>query len=62
MRMDSKHIEELLNKYWQAETSLEEEQLLRQYFSSDDVPEHLRETALLFRYYEDQKKESINSS
>lgn len=58
--MDSKHIEELLTKYWQAETSLEEEQMLRQYFSSEDVPEHLKETAMLFKYYEEQKKEVIS--
>jgi hypothetical protein len=58
--MGSKHIEALLNKYWQAETSLEEEQQLRNFFLAEEVPEHLTETAALFRYYETQKRESLN--
>ena len=33
--MDSKHLDDLLQKYWNAETSLEEEQELRKFFSSD---------------------------
>lgn len=59
MRMDSKRIEELLGKYWQCETSLEEEQQLREYFSGDDIPEQLKETAALFRYFSQHKKKAI---
>ena len=58
--MDSKHIEDLLQKYWNAETSLEEEQVLRQFFSSEQVPENLNDTANLFRYFEAQKKMGVN--
>ena len=40
--MDSdKHIEELLQRYWLCETSVEEEAQLRTFFSSADVPAHL---------------------
>lgn len=60
--MDSKHIELLLEKYWNAETSLEEEQKLRAYFNSSAVPESLKETAALFRYFESEKKKSVEES
>ena len=43
--MDYKYIEQLLERYWIAETSLEEESILRTFFSQKDIPaemEHLR--------------------
>ena len=40
--MDYKYIEQLINRYLDAETSVEEEQILRQFFAQADVPEHLR--------------------
>ncbi len=52
--MDSK-IEQLLERYWKCETSLEEEKELRTYFNENDVPEDLKETALLFKYFEIQR-------
>lgn len=58
--MDSNKIEALLNKYWNCETSLEEEQQLRDYFKGGNIPEQLRETAALFRYFELQKKKSLS--
>jgi hypothetical protein len=58
--MDSKQIEQLLEKYWNAETSLEEEKELHQFFQGNDVPENLKETAVLFRYFETEKKRSLN--
>jgi hypothetical protein len=60
MPMDSNKIDALLNKYWNADTSLEEEQQLRDYFKQSDIPEHLKEAASLFRYFELQKKKSLN--
>lgn len=62
MPMDSKRIEELLNKYWECDTSLEEEQQLREYFQGSDIPEQHRETAALFRYFNANKKKSLNDS
>ncbi len=58
--MDSKRIEELLEKYWSAETSLEEEQELHQYFTSTAVPENLKETSALFHYFGAEKNRSLN--
>jgi hypothetical protein len=60
--MDSKRIEQLLEKYWNAETSLEEEQELHQYFQGPDVPEKLKETAALFRYFETEKSRTLNEN
>ncbi len=36
-----KRIERLLDKYWQGTSSLEEEEVLRNYFNSEKVAEHL---------------------
>ncbi len=60
--MDSKRIEQLLEKYWNAETSLEEEQELHQFFQSSNVPDNLKETAPLFRYFEEEKSRSLDKN
>jgi hypothetical protein len=61
MRMDSKHLEELLQKYWNCETSLEEEQQLREYFRTEEIPEQLKDTASLFNYFETQKQKAVDT-
>lgn len=48
--MDSKQLEQLLEKYWNCETSLEDEKVLRDYFNGSEVPQHLKETASLFQF------------
>ena len=60
--MDSKHLEQLLEKYWNCESSLEEEQELHAYFGGQGVPDSLKETAELFRYFETEKKKSLDGS
>lgn len=57
--MDSKHIEQLLEKYWNCETSLEEEQELKDFFRSGNPPEGLKEAAALFRYFDQQQKKTV---
>ena len=59
--MDSKQLEQLLEKYWNCETSLEEEKQLREYFRGS-VPENLKDTADLFRYYEAQQSHSVEGT
>jgi len=54
--MDSKKIEALLEKYWSCDTSLEEEQILKEYFLSKDVDEEFSDSFLLFQYYSEEKK------
>jgi hypothetical protein len=60
MPMDSSKIDELLNRYWECETSLEEEQQLREYFDGSYIPERHKEAAALFRYFAHNKKKSLN--
>jgi hypothetical protein len=60
MRMDFNTMEELLRKYWNCETTLEEEKQLREYFGGNNIPEQWKETAALFRYFEVSKKKSLN--
>jgi hypothetical protein len=58
--MDSKEIVQLLEKYWNCDTTLEEENQLSNFFSSADVPSHLHETSELFHYYDDQRKQPLS--
>ncbi len=58
--MDSKQLEQLLEKYWNCETSLEDEKQLREHFRGE-VPENLKETADLFRYFEAQQSQSVEA-
>ncbi len=60
--MDSNIIEQLLEKYWMAETSLEEEQQLRDFFQSKDVPESMKATAEMFRFFDSEKNKSLNEN
>ena len=53
--MDYKYIEQLLERYWQCETSLQEEAILRAFFSQEDVPVWLMKYKALFA--EQQQKE-----
>ena len=46
--MDYKYIEQLLERYWQCETTLQEESILRSFFSQDDVPAELLKYKPLF--------------
>jgi hypothetical protein len=62
MLMDSKKIEELLNKYWNCETSLEEEQQLREYFRGQQIPEQWKEASTLFRYFDEHKKKILTDA
>ena len=55
MNMDYKYIEQLLERYWQCETSLEEEEILRAFFRQGDVPARLLRFKDLFVYEQTQK-------
>jgi hypothetical protein len=39
--MDYKYIEQLLERYWNAETTLEEESILRTFFRQESLPEEM---------------------
>lgn len=54
--MELKLVEQLLEKYFQAETTIAEEKELKAYFSSNDVAPHLAKYQALFGYFETQKE------
>jgi len=52
--MNTKEIEELLEKYYEGDTTLADEMLLKEFFSREDVPEHLRKYQSMFRFFTDE--------
>jgi len=59
--MDSKKIEALLEKYWSCETSLEEEQILKDYFLSKEDDKNFPDSAILFQYFNQEKKKQVEN-
>lgn len=55
--MDYKYIEQLMERYFQCETSLEEERILRTFFSQKDVPVALLPYRDLFVYEQSETKD-----
>ncbi len=53
--MDYKYIEQLMERYWNADTTLEEEEILRAFFSQEDIPAELSQYAPLFAYEHAEK-------
>lgn len=54
--MDYKYIEQLIDRYFDSETSIAEERILKAFFSQNDVPVHLKQYADLFTYEEEQRE------
>ncbi len=59
--MDYKYIEQLLDRYWNCETTLQEEDILKAFFSQEDVPAHLARYKSLFAYEQTQAQLSLGS-
>lgn len=57
--MDYKYIEQLLERYWQCETTLQEEKILHTFFSQEDVPACLLPYKDLFCYVQTEKRENV---
>jgi len=55
--MESDKIEKLLEKYFEATTTVAEEQLLRTYFAQESVATHLEQYAPMFQYVTSAKEE-----
>ncbi len=51
------NIEKLLERYYEGETSLEEEKQLREFFRQETIPAHLQPHAGPFRYFANARKE-----
>jgi hypothetical protein len=57
--MDYNTAKKLLEKYWNCETSLEEENRLRTYFDQEDLPSDLQKFKALFRFYTEERKKEV---
>lgn len=57
--MDYKYIDQLLERYWRCETSLEEEEILRTFFSQDEIPDRLKRYKALFSYEASEKVNDV---
>lgn len=55
--MELNKIENILEKYFQGETSIAEENQLKQYFSSPDVAQHLEQYKPFFGYFSQVKEQ-----
>ena len=60
--MELAKIEKLVAKYENAETSLQEEGILRDYFLSDNVAPHLEEYQMMFAYFQASQGETYNKT
>lgn len=60
--MELAKIENLLEKYFEAKTTIEEEKILKDYFAKAEVPEHLQEYKGLFNFFSDSSLETSNRS
>ncbi|MCR9262751.1 MAG: hypothetical protein NXH86_01265 [Flavobacteriaceae bacterium] len=51
------NIEKLLEKYFEASTTVAEEEQLREYFAQESVPAHLEQYKSMFNYFSNAKEE-----
>ena len=57
--MEYQTIEEILNRYFEGESTLEEETMLKEYFSHSDFPAEHRGMKELFQYFDEANREAI---
>lgn len=58
--MNIEKIDALLEKYWNCETSVSEEQELQEFFDAGNFPENLRQFAPIFAYKQAQQRISLS--
>jgi len=59
--MTTREIEVLLEKYFEGNTTLQEESILKVFFWSTDVPDHLRSYQEMFGCFAEQRVEQLNN-
>lgn len=58
--MDYKYIEQLLERYWECQTTLEEEAILRNFFRQEDVPASLLPYRQFFNEQDEMAEEHLD--
>ena len=58
--MDYKYIEQLLERYWECQTTLEEETILRNFFRQEDVPARLVPYRQFFKEQDEMAREHLS--
>lgn len=58
--MELNKIETLLDKYFEGNTSIDEENTLKSYFSQDNIPSHLQDYKAMFNYFAQNKEVTSN--
>jgi hypothetical protein len=53
-------IESLLKKFYEGETNLQEEQTLREFFQSEQIPDHLESQRPMFTYFNLEKQTTLH--
>ena len=53
--MNEQKIEELLRRYFDGATSLDEERELQRYFAESDIPDHLKAYRPMFAYFAEER-------
>lgn len=59
--MDYKYIEQLLERFWECQTSPEEEQILRDFFKQEEVPAELAQYKPLFDFERSERNIRLGS-
>jgi|GEM_PF-183318 len=54
--MNTREIKTLVDKYFEGETTLQEEEQLKYFFNSDEVPEELQELVPVFTFFKEEKR------
>jgi hypothetical protein len=60
--MESTRIEQLIDKYFEGQTSTAEEKELKNYFSSSDVAQHLEQYVPIFGYFTQAKEQQFTQT
>ena len=60
--MDYKNINHLLDKYWEGETSLKEEETLKLYFNNGNVAPQQEQYQSLFQYFKEEQDVMISDN
>lgn len=60
--MNYQYIEQLIERYFNCQTTLQEEQILRSFFAQEDVPGQLMPYAELFQYEMEAKAEELGAA